>query len=86
MALVTSVAALQLAVSAFDKSHMMLIIFHSLKLILRELTAKEIACLYCRVGWLKIFNPLKVEGSYELDISIWEERQVIMADDKMLHQ
>ena len=26
-------------------------------------------CLYCRIGWLYLFNPCKPEGSYELDFS-----------------
>ena len=41
------------------------------------LTAYEAACVYCRIGWLKIFNPMKPEGSYELDVSLWEERMIV---------
>jgi hypothetical protein len=37
-----------------------------------------VGCLYCRIGWMKLFNPMKPEGSYELDLgSHWEERMVV---------
>ena len=40
------------------------------------LSAKEAACLIARIGWLKVFNPMKPEGSYALDLSRWEERMM----------
>eukprot|EP00602_Paraphysomonas_sp_CaronLab_P006212 CAMPEP_0185022528 /NCGR_PEP_ID=MMETSP1103-20130426/5232_1 /TAXON_ID=36769 /ORGANISM="Paraphysomonas bandaiensis, Strain Caron Lab Isolate" /LENGTH=1416 /DNA_ID=CAMNT_0027554633 /DNA_START=142 /DNA_END=4389 /DNA_ORIENTATION=+ len=52
---------------------------HNVEIIMRELTPKEAACIYCRLGWLSIFNPMKPEGSYELTMSRWEERQVAKA-------
>ena len=45
-------------------------------IVLRDLTYKEIAILYFRLGVLNIFNPLKAEGSYFLDLSRREERIV----------
>ena len=45
--------------------------------VLRCLHAKEVGCMIARVGWLKIFNPMKPEGAVELDIGgHWEELQV----------
>lgn len=49
---------------------------HNIDVVLRVLTLHEIACLYCRVGWLSLFNPMKPEGSYCLDLSRYEERVV----------
>ena len=42
------------------------------------LTAKEHAAVLARLGWLAIFNPCKPEGYYELDLTRWEERQVLL--------
>ena len=42
--------------------------------VMQCLSSKEAACLIARVGWLKVFNPMKPEGSYALDLSRWEER------------
>jgi hypothetical protein len=36
----------------------------------------EVACLYCRLGYLKLFNPMKPEGSHFLNISNREERVI----------
>lgn len=46
------------------------------QIVLATLTPREIACLHCRIGYLKLFNPCKPDGWYQLDLSIWEERQV----------
>jgi hypothetical protein len=40
------------------------------------LTPYERGTLYCRIGWLKMWNPLKPEGSWELDLGHHEERVV----------
>lgn len=48
------------------------------EVVLQCLTPAEVGCLYCRIGWMKLFNPMKPEGSYELDLgSHWEERMVV---------
>jgi len=49
---------------------------HNFDLVLRELSTFETACLYCRMGILYFFNPLKPEGGWYLDISHREERVV----------
>lgn len=45
-------------------------------LVWERLQPQEIACIYCRLGILHFFNPLKLEGCYSLDISRYEERVV----------
>jgi hypothetical protein len=50
---------------------------HNFEIVLRVLSAFEVACLYCRIGWLHIFNPMKAEGGYELDLGRREERIVM---------
>jgi hypothetical protein len=51
---------------------------HNFELVLQCLTPYEVGCIYCRIGWLKLYNPMKPEGSYALDIGrTWEERQVL---------
>jgi hypothetical protein len=52
---------------------------HNFELVMRELSAYETACVYCRLGWLNVFNPMKPEGSYEFNLANWEERQVAKA-------
>ena len=49
---------------------------HNFEIILEQLSAAEAGCVYMRLGWLNLFNPMKVEGSYELEMSRWEERMV----------
>ena len=39
-----------------------------------ELTGFEIGCLYARIGWLNLFNPMKPDGGWELDLGEWEQR------------
>lgn len=55
---------------------------HNIEIVFRQLTAYEIACIRCRLGYLNLFNPIKPEGSYEFDLSRREERQIV----KMLAQ
>ncbi|CAK9252797.1 unnamed protein product [Sphagnum jensenii] len=50
---------------------------HNFDIVLHELSAEECAAIYCRIGWLNIFNPCKVDGGYELQLSQREERIII---------
>lgn len=43
---------------------------------MKILAPSEVAQVYCRLGWLNIYNPCKPEGSWELDMSRREERIV----------
>jgi hypothetical protein len=47
---------------------------HNFEFVLEVLSPAEVACLYCRLGWLSLYNPCKPEGSWELDLSRREER------------
>ena len=47
---------------------------HNFELVLSLLSAADHAAVICRLGWLNIFNPMKPDGSYELEISRHEER------------
>jgi hypothetical protein len=47
-----------------------------LQLVLRELSPKEIACVQCRVGMLRLWNPFKPDGAVQLVLSRYEERRV----------
>jgi hypothetical protein len=49
---------------------------NNFELVLNCMTAKEVGCVYARLGWLKLYNPMKPEGSYVLDLRVNEERQV----------
>lgn len=55
---------------------------HNFEIVLRHLSSYEVACIYCRIGILNIFNPMKPEGSLQLDMSRYDERMVV----KMLAQ
>ena len=48
-------------------------------LILKPLTHIEQASLLHRLGWLNIWNPLKPEGHYHLDLSIREQNLIARA-------
>ena len=43
---------------------------------MKILAPSEVACLYCRLGWLNLYNPCKPEGAWELDMSRREERVI----------
>lgn len=43
---------------------------------LRVLRPYEVACVIARIGILNFFNPLKPEGSWSMDLSRWDQRQV----------
>ena len=62
----------ELVVSLFPR----LVDVHNFEIVLNKLSPEEAGCVYARLGWLNIFNPMKPEGSYCLDLSVWEERQV----------
>lgn len=49
---------------------------HNFEVVIAQLTIEEHAMVLARIGILNIFNPLKPEGGYSLDLSLWEERQV----------
>eukprot|EP01035_Chromulina_nebulosa_P020409 gene20409-26486_t len=62
----------ELIVSLFSR----IVDLHNFNFLLSVLTAEEVACIYIRIGWLCLFNPMRPEGVYRLDLSRWEERQV----------
>lgn len=43
---------------------------------MKILSPSEVACVYCRLGWLNLYNPCKPEGAWELDMSRREERVI----------
>ncbi|CAM9213873.1 unnamed protein product, partial [Ectocarpus fasciculatus] len=49
---------------------------HNMDLVMQYLTPFEIASLYCRIGRLNLFNPMKPEGAAELHLGTYEDRQV----------
>ena len=49
---------------------------HNFDLVLASVTAEEHGMLLARLGLLSIVDPLRPEGGYSLDLSMWEERQV----------
>ncbi len=42
---------------------------HNFEIVMRTLNAYEAACVMCRVGILNMFNPMKPEGYYVLEMS-----------------
>jgi hypothetical protein len=44
---------------------------------MEALSPQEAACVYCRLGYLHVFNPTKPEGSWEFDLSRREERIIV---------
>jgi hypothetical protein len=49
---------------------------HNFEIVLEVLDARECACLFARIGILNIFNPLKPEVTYELNLARYEDRMV----------
>lgn len=49
---------------------------HNFEIILRKLTPFEMACTIARIGYLCIYNPMKPEGSWELELDRPEERRI----------
>lgn len=50
---------------------------HNIECVFRVLTPYEVACIFCRMGWLSLWNPCKPEGCWELDLTRPEERIVV---------
>jgi hypothetical protein len=48
----------------------------NIELVLTFLTKSEQACVIARLGWLVLLNTLRVDNSYDLNLSRWEERQI----------
>ena len=48
----------------------------NIDIILKDLSTNEVAMLIYRVGWLNLFNPMKIEGFYTLNLRRWEEKQM----------
>lgn len=49
---------------------------YNIELVLRELPAEDAACVYCRIGFLNLWNPTKIEGTLEMNLARREERLV----------
>ena len=49
---------------------------HNINFVINVLEAQEVACLYCRMGLLTLFNPMKPEGWHCLSLANREERIV----------
>lgn len=49
---------------------------HNFDIVLSVLSPSDIACIYCRIGMLCIYNPAKPDGALELNLSRNEERRV----------
>jgi len=62
----------ELAVSLFSR----VVDPHNFELVMRVLDPYEAGCLVSRIGLLNIFNPMKPEGCWELDLGRYEERVV----------
>lgn len=62
----------ELVVSLFSR----IVDIHNFELVMSKLSPEEAGCVVARLGWLNIFNPMKPEGSYELNLGQWEDRQV----------
>jgi hypothetical protein len=61
-----------LIVSLFNR----IVDIHNFEVIMSVLNAQECAQVYCRIGWLNIFNPTKPEGYWVVDFNRYEERMV----------
>jgi hypothetical protein len=47
---------------------------HNFEIVLKELNGYECGCFMARIGPLNVFNPLKPDGAWELNLSCKEER------------
>jgi Ran GTPase-activating protein (RanGAP) involved in mRNA processing and transport len=50
---------------------------YNIEILFRHLSSFEIACLYCRLGMLNLFNPMKPEGGFSFNLARHEERQCV---------
>ena len=64
--------ACNLVVALFGR----LVDVHNFELVMKELSPFDAACVMCRIGFLNIFNPCKPEGTVELNLARYEERQI----------
>lgn len=64
--------AVSLAVSLFGR----VVDPHNAEIILRSFSAHDAACFWCRIGFLNLFNPVKPEGTLELNLARTEESLV----------
>lgn len=49
---------------------------HNFEIVLAGLSARDCACVFCRIGFLNIFNPMKPEVTMEVDLRRREERLI----------
>jgi hypothetical protein len=61
-----------LIVSLFNR----VVDIHNFEIVMKVLNPQECAQVYCRIGWLNIFNPTKPEGYFVVDFNRYEERLV----------
>ncbi len=47
---------------------------HNIECVFRKLTPFEYGCAIARIGYLSVYNPMKPEGHWELDLARREER------------
>jgi hypothetical protein len=64
--------AVSLAVSLYER----IIDPFNIEVLLRLFNARDTAAFYARIGYLNIFNPLKPEGTLEMNLTRFEERLV----------
>jgi hypothetical protein len=50
---------------------------HNFEIVMRRLTPYEAGCVLCRLGYLHLYNPMKPEGGYQLDLTRREERIIV---------
>ena len=50
---------------------------HNFEIVSRVLTAYEMGCVYARLGMLMLYNPMKPEGTWEMDLSQLDERAIM---------
>lgn len=49
----------------------------NIDLVMSFLTKVEQSCVIARLGWLVLFNTLRADNSYDLNLARWEERQIV---------
>lgn len=62
----------ELVVSLFSR----VVDIYNFDVVLKVLSPYETAAVYCRIGFLSMFNPLKPEGAHWLNLSRHEEREI----------
>jgi hypothetical protein len=56
--------------------HPRIVDLYNIDVVLSMLSAEDVAAFICRVGWLNVFNPMKPNGYYVLNVGVSEERAV----------